>query len=288
MKDKIMVKVSVLMPIYRTKEEFLREAIESILNQTYTDFEFLILDDCPDDNRENIVLSYNDARIKYLKNDKNLGITPSRNKLINMANGEYLAVMDHDDISLAERFEKQVKYLDKYKDVGVIGSFIHKIIANKNITQPIEDDDIKSGLMMKCVITHPSSMIRKSVLSDNNIRYNEHYSPAEDYKLWCDLIDVTKFYNIPEVLFMYRDCKQNTTSSQSKKMEKATFEIWAENQIKHPELWQKFSTVQASFVSTIRLFNFIPFIKIKQNGRRKQILLFDFIPLLKIKNSVKV
>jgi glycosyltransferase involved in cell wall biosynthesis len=283
-----MVKVSVLMPIYRTKEEFLREAIESILHQTYNDFEFLILDDCPDNDRECIVKSYKDARIKYFKNNKNLGITPSRNRLIELAQGEYLAIMDHDDVSLPERFAKQVKYLDEHKDVGVVGSFIHKIVGKKDIHSPIEDDDIKSGLMMKCVIAHPSSMIRKNILVENNIKYKKHYSPAEDYKLWCDLIDVTNFYNIPEVLFKYRDWKQNTTSSQSTKMEKATFEIWAENKVKHPELWQKFSTVQASFVSTIRLFNFIPFIKIKQNGRRKQILLFDFIPLLKIKNSVKV
>ena len=84
------------MPVYKTNEAHLREAIESILNQTFTDFEFLILDDCPDDDREAIVKSYKDKRIKYSKNDKNLGITPSRNKLIEMSQGEYLAVFDHD------------------------------------------------------------------------------------------------------------------------------------------------------------------------------------------------
>lgn len=103
-----MPKVSVLMPVYKTQEEHLRQAIESVLNQTYADFEFLILDDCPDDTREDIVKSYQDKRIKYSQNEKNLGITPSRNKLIDMAQGEYLAVFDHDDISLPERFAKQV------------------------------------------------------------------------------------------------------------------------------------------------------------------------------------
>ena len=81
------VKVSVLMPVYRTKESYLRTAIESILNQTFQDFEFLILDDCPNDTREDIVKSYHDSRIKYFKNNKNLGITPSRNKLIELAQG---------------------------------------------------------------------------------------------------------------------------------------------------------------------------------------------------------
>ncbi|MBR4927772.1 MAG: glycosyltransferase, partial [Alphaproteobacteria bacterium] len=106
------IKVSVLMPIYRTQESYLRTAIESILNQTYWDYEFLILDDCPEDDREDIVKSYNDPRIVYMRNDKNLGITRSRNKLIELAKGDYLATMDHDDISLPTRFEKQVVYLD--------------------------------------------------------------------------------------------------------------------------------------------------------------------------------
>ena len=111
-----MVKVSVLMPVYKTNEKFLREAIESILGQTFSDFEFLILDDCPEDDRESIVKSYDDKRIKYIKNEKNLGITPSRNKLIDMAEGEYLAVFDHDDISLPERFQKQVEFLDNHPE----------------------------------------------------------------------------------------------------------------------------------------------------------------------------
>ena len=106
-----MVRVSVLMPVYRTNEEYLREAISSILAQTYSDFEFLILDDCPEDDRELIVKSYKDRRIKYLRNETNMGISESRNKLVDMARGEYLAVMDHDDVSLPERLEKQMLIL---------------------------------------------------------------------------------------------------------------------------------------------------------------------------------
>ena len=114
-----MPKVSVLMPIYKTNEVYLRAAIESILSQTFTDFEFLILDDCPDESREKIIASYSDERIKYTKNSCNLGISASRNKLIDMAQGEYLAVFDHDDISLPERFAKEVAYLDANPQCGV-------------------------------------------------------------------------------------------------------------------------------------------------------------------------
>ena len=99
-----MVKISVLMPVYNTDEKFLRQAIESILGQTYQDFEFLIVNDCSTDVRvEEVVLSYKDKRIKYSVNSQNLGISGTRNKLISQAKGEYFAVMDHDDVSLPER-----------------------------------------------------------------------------------------------------------------------------------------------------------------------------------------
>ncbi len=280
-------KISVLMPVYKTKEKYLREAIESILSQTFDDFEFLILDDCPDDAREDIIKSYKDSRIKYSKNEKNLGITPTRNKLMELSKGEYLAIMDHDDVSNKERFAKQVEYLDSNPEVGVVGSNIHMICSNRDIVYPTNDQDIKTTLMMKCAIVHPSSMIRKSVLIDNNIKYNEYYSPAEDYKLWCDLIDVTNFYNIPEVLFNYRDHKSNTSNKQNRKMEEGAFNIWAENEFKYPVLWKKYRLTKARFIKTIRLFGFIPFLKIEQNGRRSKYYLFDLIPLFSTQKSVK-
>ena len=119
-----MVKVSVCMPVYNTKPEYLREAVESILNQTFKDFEFLILSDSPDNTEiDKIISSYDDKRIKYSKNTKNIGISESRNKLLKTAKGEYIAVFDHDDISLPNRLEKEVEYLDKNPDVSVVGSW---------------------------------------------------------------------------------------------------------------------------------------------------------------------
>ena len=108
-----MPRISVLMPVYNTRPEHLREAINSILAQTFTDFEFLILNDCSTDPAvEEVVKSYDDPRIIYAVNEHNLGISGSRNKLLDMAKGEYLAVMDHDDVSLPERLEKQAAFLD--------------------------------------------------------------------------------------------------------------------------------------------------------------------------------
>ena len=149
-----MPKVSILMPTYKTHPQHLRETIDSMLGQTFTDFEFLILDDCPSDTTvEEIIKEYNDKRIKYLRNDHNMGISDSRNKLIDLASGEYLAVMDHDDISLPTRLAREVAYLDSHPDVGVVSTrfdqFPGKYKKNKN---PRFDKDIKLALMRTCAI----------------------------------------------------------------------------------------------------------------------------------------
>ena len=106
-------KVSVLTPVYNTNPAYLRQMIESVLSQSFKDFEFLILNDSPENIEiENIIKSYKDERIKYFKNEKNTGISASRNRLLELAQGEYAAVSDHDDIMLPQRLEKQAEYLD--------------------------------------------------------------------------------------------------------------------------------------------------------------------------------
>jgi glycosyltransferase involved in cell wall biosynthesis len=282
-----MSKVSVLMPIYRTNKEHLQEAIESILSQTFKDFEFLILDDCPDDDRQDIIKLYKDERIKYFKNEKNLGITPSRNKLIDMAKGEYLAVMDHDDISLPTRFEKQVAYLDEHQDVGVVSSSIKLLVKNIIHANPIESYDIKMALIRVCSMVHPASMIRKSILTDNNIYYEERFSPAEDYALWCRLIPFTNFYNIPEVLFHYRDHIENTTNKQKSKMDQATLSIRSFVKVENPALYEDF-LFNIKKIKRIKLFRLIPFLTIITQANRTRVYLFDKILLLQIKEAIEL
>ena len=126
-----MPKISVLMPVYKTPEPFLREAVESILNQTAENFEFLILDDCPEDRAaEAVIASYDDARIKYFRNERNLGIAGSRNRLMEMATGDYLAVADHDDVSLPQRLEKEAAYLDAHRECGVVSGW-YQLLCRK-------------------------------------------------------------------------------------------------------------------------------------------------------------
>ena len=148
-----MPKVSVLTPIYNTEPEHLRQAIESILNQTFTDFEFIILNDRPWNTEiEDIVLAYKDARIKYVKNDKNIGISKSRNKLLSLASGEYLAIFDHDDISLPTRLEKQVDFLDKNPMVGVVSSNTEWFPGHHKTNHPSDNLEIKKHLMFADVV----------------------------------------------------------------------------------------------------------------------------------------
>lgn len=282
-----MPKISVLMPIYKTNETYLKEAIESILNQTFTDFEFLILDDCPEETREDVVLSYHDKRIKYFKNEANLGITPSRNKLIDLAQGEYLAVFDHDDISLPERFFKQVAYLDAHSEVGVVSAKVKNMLSGQVSDYPTEDNDIKLSLMRSCAISHSCSMIRKSVLMANNIRYEEQFSPSEDYALWCRLIPYTCFYNLDEVLFYYREHLQNTSHLHSEQMKRVTYAIWAFVREKNPMLYQEF-LMRAKQITRIRLFGCIPFLKTVKQGQIKTLYLFDKIPLVTSKTVTKL
>ena len=209
-----MPKVSVLTPLFNPPEPYLREMMDSILNQTLADFEFILLNDCPDDIRsEKIVLSYDDKRIVYLKNDTNLGIAASRNKLIDLAHSDYLAVVDHDDVSLPSRLQKEVDFLDAHPNCGVVSSWYKKIYGRRNLIRkrPQSNDEIVDAMRLGCAIIHPAAMLRKSVLNQFHIRYENEFSPAEDYALFARLIGKTEFHNLQEVLLLYRNFSGNAS-----------------------------------------------------------------------------
>lgn len=235
-----MPKISALMPVYNSNLAYLKETIESVLNQTFSDFEFLILNDSPQNlELENFILQFakKDERIKYFKNPRNLGISGSRNKLIDLAKGEFLAVIDHDDISVKERFEKQVAFLEANEEVGIVGDGIELMSSKKGEFLPTKSVAIKLRLMHKYAFLHPTTMMRKSILQENQISYNALYSPCEDYKLHCDLIDKTEFANLSEIMLYYRNY-DNTSEQNSAKMDKITEAIIDENKTKYPQLFK--------------------------------------------------
>lgn len=275
-----MPKVSVLTPVYNTNPEHLRECIDSVLRQTFMDFEFIILNDSPENAElEKQILAYDDPRVRYVKNEKNLGISASRNKLIQMARGEYIAIMDHDDVSHQTRFAQQVKFLDENPYVGVVGAWA-QWFGDKNFVRknPELDTDIKIRLTDVCAIMHTSAMIRKSVMTNNNVWYEDKYTPAEDYRLWGRLMEFTDFYNIQEVLVDYRCVSDNTSTRMRKQMAVAHESI-------KMQICNQYPAYRAAFERNIRrvrmrLFGKIPLIKIKNRWA----LLFDCIPLVKIKD----
>ena len=277
-----MPKVSVLTSIYNTNHEHLREMIESVLNQTFRDFEFLILNDSPENvELDSIVKSYKDKRIVYMKNAKNMGISGSRNKLLHLAKGEYLAILDHDDVCMPDRLKREVEFLDSHPDVGVVSAWVRVFGTRSAIWQnPETDYEIKSLLTNQCAMWHTAAMIRRSVLFDNEIEYESYFSPAEDYRLWTRLMDVTNFYNIPDVLVRYRWSGDNTSIHQKHRMMEKDSDIKLAVREKHPYFWYLHRhDCSTDTVLRLYLFGFLPIIKVKKNW----VKLFGFIPLFKIK-----
>lgn len=273
-------KISVLMPIYNTHPDHLRESVSSILGQTFTDFEFLILNDSPDNTElDAIISSFRDSRIRYVRNEYNMGISAARNKLLDMARGEYVAVMDHDDISLPERFAQEVAYLDSHPEVGVCSCRAKYIPSGEIFPGKLSNAEVKKQLMGGCPLMHPAAMLRVSVLKKRSeIKYEEAYTPAEDYRLFLRLIEHTQFHIIPQILFKYRCHADNTSKTKEELMASATedLQIWIRN--KYPVLYKEF-LLDCPLKIHVRLFHVIPFLKIIKTRGRTAIFLFDKIPL---------
>ena len=198
--------ISVLLPCYNS-ELYIGEAIQSILEQTYTNFELIVLDDGSTDNSKSIIQGFEDSRIKLLCENKNKGIVYQLNKGIEQAKGEYIARMDADDVSFPERFQKQVDFLENPLNhkIDVLGTNAIKfgdfdgLIDFKNYTPK----QISFLLNFYCPLLHPTVMIRKSVFN-GGLRYPEGYKYAEDFALWRIIDNGNNIAIIPDFLLNYR------------------------------------------------------------------------------------
>lgn len=199
------MKVSVLMPVYNVQDH-VSEAVDSILNQTFKDFEFIIIDDASTDSTFEIINSYKDERIVLLKNETNIGLAASLNKGIKIAKGEYIARMDGDDISMPKRLEKQVDYLDKHPEVGVLGTYIKLFGSVSTINKYfLKDIECKLQLLFGVPFAHPTVVFRKVIFTSSNLYYDESlHQYGEDYDLWFKLSKFTNFANLPSILLKYR------------------------------------------------------------------------------------
>ena len=197
--------VSVLMPVYNTAP-YLREAMDSMLSQIFKDFELIVLNDCSPDNAEEILDTYDDPRIVRYKGKKNAGLSNVLNVGMGMARGKYIARMDSDDISLPQRLQVQVDYLDKHPDVDLVSVGMRLFGAKEGTwIREINPEKVKIEALFHSPVLHASSVWRKDAFEKQGLRFRQEMVPAEDYDLWTRaMLKGLKLVNLPEVLYEYR------------------------------------------------------------------------------------
>jgi glycosyltransferase involved in cell wall biosynthesis len=187
---------------------FLPEAVESILAQTFKDYEFLVIDDGSSDGTAEYLRTLRDPRVRVLRNAVNFGLTRSLNRGLDAARGTFVARMDADDVSHSQRLARQVEYLCARPDVGVVGSARDLIDeAGRFVAHaPAAEDDV--AVRWKCLLgnpfAHPAVMLRRDALDAHGLRYDERFRTAQDYELWTRLLTITRGANLPEPLLKYR------------------------------------------------------------------------------------
>lgn len=200
-----MTKVSILMPVYNS-EQYLAEAIDSILIQTFKDWELIIINDGSTDSSETIIRNYQDSRIYYIRNTENLKLIKTLNKGLDYCHGKYIARMDADDSCFPERLRYQVEFLDNNLDYMMCGTNAVVIDGYSNKTGKIynlpDDNLLQVNLLFSPAFIHPSVMIRREALQNN--RYDEDYKHVEDYQLWCRIAQQGKVANLQRNLLAYR------------------------------------------------------------------------------------
>jgi glycosyltransferase involved in cell wall biosynthesis len=219
--------ITVLMPVYNGMK-YIHEAIDSVLCQTFEDFELLIIDDCSTDKSVDIIKSYKDSRIRLIQNEKNFGITPTRNIGLANAKGEFIALLDCDDRSLPDRFSEQVGFLDKNPDYGMIGSWV-EIIDEKGMPTgtvwkyDAPSDKIPGLLLFHNYFAQSSILIRRAVIPFGG--YNQFQAAVEDYDMWIRIANTTKVWNLQKVLTSYRVHNESVSFDKASLIEQCDKEI---------------------------------------------------------------
>lgn len=201
-----MPELSIIMPLYNT-EDFVGQAVQSILSQSYTDYEFIIVNDASTDRSLEVVNSFSDKRIKILTNDQNMGIVFSRNKGLKESVGRYVAPFDSDDIALPDKFKKQIKFLRNNPEYGMLGSWVKMIDKNGNLLKKrwglkASPEQIPAQLLFRNYFAQLSVVMRREAIPIGG--YVEGFNMAEDYRMWIEVAKNYKVWNYPEYLAYYR------------------------------------------------------------------------------------
>lgn len=232
------IKVSVIMSTYKTEETILNEAINSILNQSYKNIEFIIV--CDGDREEyNRIKKINNSKIKILFNEVNKGLPYSLNLAIKNSTGDYIARMDSDDIALENRIEKQINFMEEHKDVGVCGMnaiLFGKENGRKEIYLNTEEQ-IKIQLLYRATLIHPTVMIRRCVVEE--YKYNEEFICSQDFELWSRISEKFKIAILPIIGLKYRVHEKQASIEKQQLQKKLAMRIIKNNSIKISEKFEE-------------------------------------------------
>ena len=195
-------KITVLMSVYNN-ESFINEAIDSILNQTFSDFQFLIIDDGSTDNSVALIKQYDDSRINLVEKDNNTGLIDCLNLGMSLAKGQYIARMDSDDISTSDRFQKQLDILENNPEIDICGCWLQEFgKRDKVIKHKERHEEIVANMLWSCAMSMCSVLIDRKAIE--GYKFDENKKHVEDYDFWSRIAWSCKFYNIQEVLYLYR------------------------------------------------------------------------------------
>jgi glycosyltransferase involved in cell wall biosynthesis len=215
------IAISVVLPVYNG-ELYLREAIDSILAQTFKNFELIIINDGSTDATAEIVLSYTDSRIVYIENEVNRKLVCSLNRGLSQSRGKYIARIDADDIAIPQRLQIQYDFMESHPEIGICGGSIESFNQTTQKKQRIDfastDKEIRAFAFFQSPFNHPSAMIRKEILDRHQLKYPSDYYRAEDYALWIELLKYTEGANIPAVLMRYRKHEGSETTLADKQI----------------------------------------------------------------------
>lgn len=206
--------VTVLMPVYNAGS-FLIEAVESVLSQTYQNFEFLIIDDGSTDESPALLETFNDQRIRIIHHDKNRKLIATLNHGLQLSKGKYIVRMDSDDISLPERIARQVDFMEAHPEVGLSGTGFENFgpgIPTNTIIYSGSDTEIRIRHLYQTHIAHPTAILRKSLIEQHQLQFDAAYLHGEDYHFWVSMGRYCKMSNLPEVLVRKRDHAGNVSN----------------------------------------------------------------------------
>jgi glycosyltransferase involved in cell wall biosynthesis len=261
--------ISVLLPVYNA-EKTIAMAIESILNQSFKDFELILIDDGSRDQTLKVIEPYlaKDSRIVLLKNPQNMRLAKSLNRGIEIARGKYLARMDADDYSYPDRFEKQFSYMEAHPDVGISGGTMEVVDANDNLTSIrryfLEDEIIRQNIFYFSPFCHPAIIMRKSVI-DQVGGFVHEYNPAEDYELYFRIGKISKFGNLDDVLLRYKILDSSMTGKQTWAMEKKSIQI----------RWKYFKSPEYHVKLIHRIYNFMHFVSLYILSSKLKVIIYQ-------------